>query len=90
MKIHVDAEHKNIKLVDSWFIEDRSMQKQILQELLDDYEWFRARSLRSYLREWRAHNRLYQLGLFKERTKDTDLNVNEYWYRRLGYFFLGW
>lgn len=90
MKIHVDAEHKNIKLVDSWFIEDRSMQKQILQELLESYEWFRARSLKSYLREWRAHNLLYHLGLFEERTKDTDLNVNEYWYRRLVYFFLGW
>ena len=90
MKIHVDAEHKNITLVDSWFVHDKATQVKILEELLEEYEWFRVRSLKSYLREWRAHNRLYYWGLWKDRTKDTDLNVNEYWYRRLGYFFLGW
>ena len=32
-----------------------------------------TRSFDSYVREWKAHNRLYKLGLFKSHTKDCDL-----------------
>ena len=89
MKIQIDEQNQNIKLIDSWYIVDKSTQLQILTELYEDYEWFGARSIKSYLREWRAHNRMYKWGWFKNRTKDCDLNVNEYWYRRFCYFFLG-
>ena len=89
MKIKVDERHKNIKLIDSWFITDKRHQKQIISELLEDYEWFRGRSLKSYLREWRSHNRLYRLNIKVESTKDCDLNVNESLFRRFCYFFLG-
>lgn len=32
-----------------------------------------TRSANSYVREWRGHNRLYKLGLYKSHTKDVDL-----------------
>ena len=32
-----------------------------------------TRSVNSYIREWRGHNRLYKLGLYKSHTKDVDL-----------------
>lgn len=32
-----------------------------------------TRTIKSYAREIKAHNRLYKLGLFKNHTKDTDL-----------------
>lgn len=89
MIIIPNEESKNITIQDGYLTTDKEIQKVIIQQLLDKYEWFRVRSLKSYLREWRAHNRLYRWGLFKTRTKDVDLNVHEYWWRRLGYFFLG-
>lgn len=33
-----------------------------------------TRSIKSLVEEWRAHNLLYKLGLFKSHTKDVDLN----------------
>lgn len=36
-----------------------------------------TRSFDSYVREWRGHNRLYKLGLFKSHTKDADLDENQ-------------
>lgn len=89
MIIIPDEKNKNITIENGYLVKDIEIQKVIIQQLLDKYEWFRGRSLKSYVHEWRAHNRLYSLGLFKSRTKDTDLNVHEYWWRRLGYFFLG-
>ena len=35
-----------------------------------------TRTMKSYAREIKAHNRLYKLGLFRSHTKDTDLEEN--------------
>lgn len=39
------------------------------------------------IREWRAHNLLYALGIARTRTRDVDLNENP-WYIRVAYFVL--
>ena len=36
----------------------------------------RTRTYESYVREWKGHNRLYKLHLFRSHTKDVDLNEN--------------
>lgn len=89
MQFVIDEVGQNIKIIDSFKYTDRETQVATIKLFMSKYDWFNARSLKSYVREWRAHNRLYKLGLFKDRTKDVDLNVAEKWYRRLGYFFLG-
>ena len=35
-----------------------------------------TRAFESYVREWRGHNRLYNLHLFRSHTKDVDLDEN--------------
>jgi hypothetical protein len=40
-------------------------------------------------REWAAHNLLWDLNIYRSRTKDIDLNYPQKWYVRLGYFILG-
>ena len=35
-----------------------------------------TRTFDSYVREWRGHNRLYKLHLFRKHTKDVDLDEN--------------
>lgn len=47
------------------------------------------RTMKSWIKEWKAHNRLFKLGLFKSHTKDCDLEENEKWYRLLAYQILG-
>ena len=46
-----------------------------------------SRSIFSMLSEWRAHNLLYWLGIFVERTKHCDLNF-EVSFKKIGYMFL--
>lgn len=81
--------YKNIQIRDSYKMTSRSQQIRVIKILYDRYKWFRIRSVKSYVRELRTHNRLYKLGLFKSRTKDCDLNPDESILRRIGYFFLG-
>lgn len=49
-----------------------------------------TRTNRSYEREIKAHNRLYKLGLYKDHTKDCNLEEPIKWYRELIYFIIGW
>ena len=46
------------------------------------------RTDKSALNEWIAHNRLYKLGLFKNRTKDCDITQGESLFRRICYWIL--
>lgn len=89
MEIIVSEKHKNIKIVDSYLVTDKHKQQKIVAGLLALHPWFRERSLNSYVREWRSHNRLYRLHFKVESTKDCDLNVEESLIRRFFYFFLG-
>lgn len=47
------------------------------------------RTNKSYEREIKAHNRLYKLGLYKDHTKDCNLEENIKWYYELIYFIIG-
>lgn len=38
--------------------------------------------------EWRAHNFLYALHYKRIRTRTVDLDINEPWYRKIGYIIL--
>lgn len=52
------------------------------------------RSIFSLIIEWRAHNLLYDLGMYKSRTKDVDLNYPKWYvypiYFILSLFYLKW
>lgn len=48
-----------------------------------------TRSMKSYIRETKAHNRLYKLGLFRKHTKSTDLEENIKKWKEIVYFIIG-
>lgn len=75
----------NIKIIDSYKVTSKIYMKLCLY-CMPLYKV--NRSVDSCLNEWIAHNRLYKLGLFKDRCKDTDLTMNESIFRRICYWIL--
>lgn len=80
----------NIKILESYRLTDRQAQRVFITCLYEEYSWMHARSRQSYIRELRAHNRLYRLHLFRSHTQDCDLNADEPVWRRIAYTLLGW
>lgn len=80
---------QNIHIVDSYLIFDEDMMKAclVLFKKLTNYK--SKRTIKSWIKEWKAHNRLYRLGLFKSHTKDCDLEENEKLHRLIAYQILG-
>lgn len=46
------------------------------------------RSVTSMIREWRVHNLVYSIGLYRRRTKDVDFEHPQKWYFKVAYFIL--
>ena len=73
----------NIHIVDSYKVPIK-----VVREYLENFTkgtGIYYRDIDSMEKEWIAHNILYKLGLFKRHTKDTDITIDEAWYRLLGY-----
>ena len=78
----------NCKIINGYTITDKKVMLDFINKLREEHNEFQVRTSLSYYREWKAHNILYKLGLFKEHTKDVDLNIDEPWYRRACYFII--
>ena len=66
----------NTHIEDSYQIKlKKSMENEIeyIKELRKARKYPVTRTTKSYVREWKGHNNLYNLGLFKNHTKDVDL-----------------
>ena len=76
----------NLHIVDGYKINKLTDMETYLLQHKDELS--SSRSLKSYLIEWRAHNVLYYLGLFRSHTKDTDLDDHESMFRRFIYWLI--
>lgn len=79
-------------------IED-SHQIKLRKSMENEIDWIKCyrkalkypvtRTTNSYIREWKGHNRLYNLGLFKERTKHVDLEENMPLWKEIIWLIIG-
>ena len=65
----------NVHIINSFEVTKIKSMIIILKNLRKEFPYIKVvhnRSLFSLINEWRAHNLLYNLGLFKSKTKDVD------------------
>ena len=89
--IRFTVDGTNCHIIDSYrFVDNDKLKTDFITHLLDVYPTFLTgkRNIKSYVTEWKAHNILYRLGLFKKSVQDSDLDVNEPRIRRAGYHIL--
>lgn len=80
----------NVKIVESCLISEREGMEDVIHEIYGDVrcpEEVWNRGLDELVREWQAHNLLYDLHLFRTKTKDVDLDGRR-WYQ-FAYDILG-
>ena len=87
--VTIQYDNEDVRIVNSYKVENSKDMIRILKlfKLRTGYQ--SKRSLKSWIKEWKAHNRLYKLGLFKSHTKDCDLEENEKIHRLIAYQILG-
>ena len=87
--MNIEYNKKKTTIYDSYLMKNVSKEvKEIIKERKEK-GYKTNRSLNSYIRETKAHNRLYKLGLFKTHTKNTDLEENIKLWKEIAYFIIG-
>lgn len=80
----------NLHLVDSHKVSKRYFDRELARiKGLHPTSNVWLRSFRSMRKEWATHNALYAAGLFRQRTKDCDLNYPLKWYMQVAYAVVG-
>ena len=76
----------NTHINDSCLIRSKEAMREYLEGLRDQSPETMAvnqRDIESQIHEWRSHNLFYFLHVFRSRTKDVDLELNQSWPREL-------
>lgn len=92
LTLRVDLSETNTHIYSSYKVKNTRDMIYVIDKLREYYPYeplaINIRTLFSMLAEWKAHNVLYFLNIKRDRTKDVDLDLNEKWYRKIGYFLL--
>lgn len=87
--MNIEYNKKKTTIYDSYLMKNVSKEvKEIIKERKEK-GYKTNRSLNSYIKETKAHNRLYKLGLFRKHTKNTDLEENIKLWKEIAYFIIG-
>ncbi|MCX4365083.1 MAG: hypothetical protein OSJ70_04860 [Bacilli bacterium] len=90
--VKVKISKRNIKIRNSFEVKDEAKMKIILNIVRNRAKKKNItfkRTNESWLQEWKAHNLLYKLNLFRDKTTDTDLEEAESKFRLFCYKILG-
>ena len=87
--IKVEFLNDNIKIYDSYKTTDEKDMAMILSIISIYPQYHLTRNRKELIDEWKFHNLLYNLHLFRSHTKDTDLDENESKFRKLVYKIVG-
>lgn len=88
---YVIVPNRGVNIINGYETKSDIHKRQFLEFICNKYEYsnlFGKRTMKSLMREWKAHNICYRKGWYKTRAKDTFLDANEKWYRRVFYWFV--
>ena len=88
-QLKITFDEKNTHIEDSYLIKDINLEVGYIIRERYLRHLPQTRKFNSYVREWKAHNNLYKLGLFKSHTKDVDMEEPIKWYYELIYWIIG-
>ena len=89
LRVEIEYNEENVRIKDSYKIRTKEYMKLILTQFKIRTGFKSKRSIDSWIKEWKSHNRLYRLGLFRKHTVDCDLEENEKFHRLIVYEIIG-
>lgn len=91
LDIKVEVSRFCVHIEDSYTVDKRSIMRDVIKDLKNTFSAtvLTNRSTCSMVFEWVGHNNLYKLGLWRDHTKDVDLEWPQKWYDKLAWFLLG-
>lgn len=88
--LKIKVTEKNIRIEKSYQITNMDKMQEILEEILQrDTDYKTQRSVKSLMREWISHNRLYKLKICRKYNKNCNLRYKLNIFGKITYLLLG-
>lgn len=88
----IEITANNIHVTDSYLVKKKSEMTEIIEQIKKKYiehtNVFNLRSVKNLVKEWRAHNLLYKLHIYRSHTKDVDLDIPQSMKYKIAYGIL--
>ena len=86
---YIEVTEYNVHIHDAYKVKGKKKKLEIINIILSFCpDAFKTRSIRSVLREWRAHNILYKLHIARKSTMHTDIEANQKLFYKIGYLLI--
>jgi len=86
---YVNITDNNVHIHDSYKIKGKWKKLAVIERILEiQPDAFKIRSIRSVLREWRAHNILYRWHIKRDSTMHTDIEIHQKLKYKIGYLLV--
>lgn len=90
--MEISYSQNNTQVKNSYLLSTKNAIREEVEEIIDYRKLTKrpvTRSVNSYVREWRGHNKLYKWNIARSHTKDVDLNENNNIIEELLWLILG-
>jgi hypothetical protein len=90
-ELFITTSLNNINIKNSYKVRGRKNIKNVICMLKEKFPENNINKQSTFLltQEWAVHNLCYKLNIFRDRTKDVDLNYPKKWYIKFIYSILG-
>lgn len=91
IELEISASKNNIHINNSFKIKGRKNIMCVIKQIKEIFPNHLVSSISDSLlvNEWACHNMCYRLGIYKERTRDVDLDYGKPWYISMLYNIIG-
>ena len=91
IELEISVSENNVNIKNSFKVKSKKDMYEIIKRIKENNPSNRIVNLSNFLlvQEWASHNLCYQLGLYKGRTRDVDLDANKPWYIKIVYGIFG-
>ena len=87
----ISVSENNVNIKNSFKIKSKRDMYSIIKQIKCKYPENNITKVSDFLlvQEWATHNLCYNLNIYRERTKDVDLDYNKKWYYKIAYGIIG-
>lgn len=92
LEIEYKVTNSKLAIIDSYKITQKADMMNILYNIMnqESLNWpVFQRKVKGMVEEWRAHNILYNFGLFRSHTQTVDLEADQKWFFKIIWKILG-
>ena len=91
IELSISISASNVHIENSFKVKSKTDMYSVIKRIKEKYPEHDINKLSNFIlvKEWASHNLCYIFNIYRDRTKDVDLDCNKKWYSKIMYAVIG-